>query len=311
LEIVDRILNGDVQAAARLMREFDSPATSFRDVITAIYAHTGQAQIVGITGSPGAGKSTLINCLIQEYRQKGLSIGAVVVDPTSPFSSGSLLGDRVRMQQHTNDDDVFIHSTTTCGSTGGLSRSVPGIVAIMDAMGKDIIFVESVGAGQVGVDIHHLVHTNLVVVTPAMGDDIQTLKAGILESAHILVLNKSDQSDTEATLQSLNMMVQLGTLSSESWRPVVIQTQATEHQGIVALKEQIKQHQKYLSTREISDHRTRGLLALILRERIVDVIDSQAHDQESWQPWVERVRQKKIDPYHAADEILKKIMKQF
>ena len=312
--IVDRILDGDIRAAAGLMREIDSPSGVHGDVLTALYAHTGHAQIVGITGSPGAGKSTLINCLIREFRQQGHSIGAVVVDPTSPFSSGALLGDRFRMQPHTDDDDVFIHSTTTRGSTGGVSLAVPGMVAIMDAMGKDIIFVESVGAGQVGVDIHHLAHTNLVVITPAMGDDIQALKAGILESAHIFVLNKSDQPDTEATLQSLNMLIQLGTPSSESWQPVVMQTRATQHQGITELSKQIRQHQKYREaklTSENTDDRTRGLLALILRERIVDFIQSQALRKESWGPWVDRIIQKKIDPYQAAEEILDKTVEQF
>ena len=311
MEIVDRILKGDVQAAARLMREIDTRATVSRDALTSLYAHSGHAHIIGLTGSPGVGKSTLIGSLIQEYRQQGCSIGAVVVDPTSPYTAGALLGDRIRMQQHTKDDDVFIHSTTTCGSTGGLSLAVPGIVAIMDAMGKDIIFVETVGSGQVGVDIHHLVHTNLVVVTPTMGDDIQALKAGILETAHIYVLNKSDHMDTAATFQVLNMMIQLGTRSSESWQPLVVQTQATTNQGVQALTEKISQHQKHLnrltSSQQAKQH-IRGLLALILRERIVAAMQAKVCDHHIWESWVERIFQKKMSPYDAADEILDKIM---
>jgi len=311
LELVDRILKGDIHTAARLMREIDAPTTSSRKALASLHAHTGHAHIVGITGSPGVGKSTLIGRLIQEFRAQGIRIGAVVVDPTSPFTAGALLGDRIRMQQHANDDDVFIHSTTTRGSTGGLSLAVPAIVAIMDAMRKDIIFVETVGAGQVGMDIRHLVHTNLVVVTPTMGDDIQTLKAGILESAHIFVLNKSDHMDTAATLQALNMMIQLGTRSSDSWKPLIVQTQATKNRGVRELSEKISQHHNHLklsSSSERTNQHIKGLLALIMRERIMAAIQNQVSHEKNWQAYVDRIIKKEIDPYRAADEILDKIL---
>jgi len=314
VELVEKILNGDVRAAARLMRDIDSDSNTSRDALKALYAHTGHARIIGLTGSPGVGKSTLIGSLIHEFRRRGQSVGAVVVDPSSPFTAGALMGDRVRMQQHADDKHVFIHSTTTSGSTGGISLSVPGIVTIMDAMGKDVVLVETVGSGQVGIDIRHLVHTNVVVVAPTMGDQIQALKAGILESAHIFALNKSDQPTAAATLQSLKMIIQLGKGSDKSWLPAVVQTVATDNQGIRALADHINRHHEHVSTfgpHNRPRQRMRGLLALILRERIVQSIRMREGNDAGWEPLIEQLIQKSTDPYSAADVILDKIVTRF
>ena len=189
MSIENDILKGDVKAAGRLMRDLDALTPAARNVLKNIFPHTGHAHVVGITGPPGVGKSSLISGLIQHYRNMGKALGVLVVDPSSPFTQGAVLGDRIRMQHHAVDEGVFIHSIASHGTTGGLSASVPGIIAVLDAMKKDIIFIETVGAGQDDVDVLHLAHTNIVVVTPAMGDHMQTIKAGILETAHIFALN--------------------------------------------------------------------------------------------------------------------------
>ena len=171
------ILKGNIQAAARLMRDIDDEIPSARDILKHLFQRTGHAHIVGVTGSPGSGKSTLIDCLIQRLRENRKTVGVVAIDPTSPFSGGAILGDRVRMQRHTIDEGVFIRSLATRGHLGGLSRSTHDIVTVMDSMGKDVIIVETVGVGQSGVEIIHLAHTNIVVIIPGMGDSIQAIKA--------------------------------------------------------------------------------------------------------------------------------------
>jgi len=310
LAFVSDILAGDIRAAGRLMRGIDMQLPESLETLTHLYPHTGRAHIVGVSGSPGAGKSTLITGLISAFREQGKTLGILLLDPTSPYSTGAILGDRVRMQTHALDKNVFIHSTATRGNTGGLSLAVPGIVAVMDAMGKEIIIVETVGAGQDEVDIRHLAHTNVIVVTPTMGDDMQALKAGILETAHIFALNQSDHADAETAHHLLKAMIQLSQKDDAAWRPPVIKTIAVHHQGISELAEQIAHHKHHLekveSPKQTSDH-MQGLLALILRERFMDTLRVELSENSRWKKLLERMAQRKIDPYAAAEKVLKQL----
>ncbi|MDO8687737.1 MAG: ATP/GTP-binding protein, partial [Dehalococcoidales bacterium] len=190
MNLVDKVLEGNVLAAARLMRGIEDEVPEALEALESIYLHTGRAYIVGLTGAPGAGKSTLLGSLIGVFRKAKMTVGVVAIDPTSPFTGGAILGDRVRMQSHGVDEDVFIRSLATRGWKGGLSKATVNTIHVMDAMGKDIIFVESVGSGQGDIDIARVADTAIVVLTPGMGDEIQIMKAGILEIADIFAINK-------------------------------------------------------------------------------------------------------------------------
>ncbi|RLC10597.1 MAG: methylmalonyl Co-A mutase-associated GTPase MeaB [Deltaproteobacteria bacterium] len=311
MTVADDILNGDLRAAGRLMREMDMLTPESRKALKHLFPHTGHAHIIGVTGSAGAGKSTLIAGLISHFRKQDKSLGILVVDPSSPFTEGAVLGDRIRLQRHAMDKGVFIHSIATRGNTGGLSASVPGIVAVMDAMGKDFILIETVGAGQDEVDVLHLAHTNIVVVTPSMGDHMQTLKAGILETAHIFALNKSDQPEATATHQLLEMITQTKGDAEDAWIPPIVQTQAIQHHGISELANQIHRHVTFsiqTGYQKNVSARLRGLLTLILREQVLNKIKSELGKDDKWQDLMDRIHQKQIDPYSAAEEILNEII---
>jgi LAO/AO transport system kinase len=311
MTLADDILNGDLMAAGRLMRDMDTLTPESCEALKRLYPHTGHAHIVGVTGPSGAGKSTLIAGLIPHYIKQDKSLGILLVDPSSPFTAGAILGDRIRMQRHAMDNEIFIHSIATHGNTGGLSASTPGIVAVMDAMGKDIILIETVGAGQDEVDIMHLAHTNIVVLTPSMGDYLQSIKAGILETAHIFVLNKSDQAEATNTLQMLQMIRRSKDPAGETWVCPVVQTQANCHQGISELADQIDRHAAF-SIQVASPINTRphlrGLLMLILREQLLEKIRLELTKDNKWDDLLNKMQAKKIDPYSAAAEVLKAII---
>src|SRR5256714_1784312 len=206
---VDSILRGDVRAGARLMRDLDDRRPDAIEVLKLTFAHTGKAYITGITGNPGAGKSTVVDALIAHYRAAGERVGVVCVDPTSPFSGGAILGDRIRMQRHALDPDVFIRSLATRGHLGGLSRSTFDVVHVLDAMGYGRILVETVGVGQDEVEVMKAAHTTVVVTVPGLGDDIQAIKAGLLEIADVLCVNKSDREGADRTVRDLMHMLDL------------------------------------------------------------------------------------------------------
>ena len=207
--LAERVLSGDVRAAARLMRDLDDRLPQAEEALRSLFPRTGRAYVVGLTGAPGAGKSSLTDRLIALYRKQGKSVGVVAIDPTSPFSGGAILGDRIRMQDHALDPGVFIRSLATRGHLGGLSRSTSDVVQVLDAMGKDVIIVETVGVGQDEIEVASFAHTVVVVSVPGLGDDVQAIKAGVLEIADVFAVNKADREGADRTVRDLQMMLEL------------------------------------------------------------------------------------------------------
>ncbi|MCK4863109.1 MAG: methylmalonyl Co-A mutase-associated GTPase MeaB [Dehalococcoidales bacterium] len=246
MELASKVLAGDVQAAARLISWLEDESPDALAEMDNIYPHIGQAYIVGVTGAPGVGKSTLTDNLIDFFRKKNKTIGVIAIDPTSALTGGALLGDRVRMQRHSADPAVFIRSLATRGWVGGLARAAIGAVHVMDAMGKDIILVETVGSGQIEIDIVKAADTTLVVLTPGYGDEIQTMKAGILEAADILVVNKADTEGADRLKADLESMLTLKAARPEEWQSPVILAEAINDKGTEELAGTILSHRDFL-----------------------------------------------------------------
>ncbi len=236
------ILSGDVGAAARLMRDLDDGLPSAARTLASLRKKTGHAYILGITGAPGIGKSTLAGRIVAEFRRRKQTVGVVAIDPSSPRTGGAILGDRVRMQEHALDEGVFIRSVASRGRPGGLSRSAPAIVDVMDAMGMDVVLVETVGAGQADVEIGKVAHTTLVVLAPGMGDALQTIKAGILEIADIFVVNKSDREGAARTRREIERLVGSGSYGEGDWVPPVVSTVASSGTGVASLFREVERH---------------------------------------------------------------------
>jgi len=236
----EAVLRGAVGAAARLMRDLDDELPTARDRLRQLFPHTGRAHVIGVTGAPGAGKSSLIDQLIAGYRAQGQTVGVVAIDPSSPFGGGAILGDRIRMQRHADDPGVFVRSVATRGHLGGLSRSTGDIVDVMDAMGKDRILVETVGVGQDEIEIMRLAHTTLVLQVPGLGDDVQAIKAGLLEIANIFVVNKADLDGADRVAGELAAM--LATRTAGRPLPAIVQVQAHQGRGIGELLAAIERH---------------------------------------------------------------------
>ncbi|MBM4275587.1 MAG: methylmalonyl Co-A mutase-associated GTPase MeaB [Deltaproteobacteria bacterium] len=310
-DIVNRILSGEVLAAARLMRDLDDGVPRAREILKRLYPHSGRAHIIGITGSPGVGKSTLTDRLIQHLRSRGFTVGVVAVDPTSPFSGGAILGDRIRMQRHALDEGVFIRSLATRGHFGGLTASARAVITVLDAMGKDYILVETVGVGQDEVEIAATAYTTMVVTVPGMGDDIQAIKAGILEVADLLVINKADRDGASRTYQDLLMMLDLqARRHTHAWKPKIYLTQALENQGIEELMAGVGEHQEFLAQED-----GKALLAAWssrIRQEFLELLKEGMHrhlvGQLSRSGRLDRILQdilaKRTDPYSASEALV-------
>lgn len=323
-ELVRAAVLGDKRAIARLISIAENDRASVRKILKSLYPYTGKAHIIGITGAPGTGKSTLVNELAKEYRLRGLKVGIVAIDPSSPFTGGAILGDRIRMRDLYNDPGVFIRSMATRGSLGGLARATADAVKILDAAGYEKILVETVGAGQTEVDIASTAHTTIVVEVPGLGDDIQAIKAGLLEIADVFVVNKADLEGADGVVLNLETMMSLGNSAKVfhhgvlieikdspdapkvRWRPPVCKTIATRGEGIKALVEAIERHWTFLkgsgaweekervrASREIEE-----ILRMELLRRILARVD-----RESIGEILEKVVKREIDPYTAAEKI--------
>ena len=302
------VLSGDIQAAARLMRDLDDEIPSAHRTLKTLYRHTGKACILGITGAPGAGKSTLVDSLTGEIRREGKTVGIVAIDPTSPFSGGAILGDRIRMQKHALDDGVFIKSLATRGHLGGLSKSTIDIVNVMDAMGKDIVIIETVGVGQDEVEIVKVAHTNIVLVVPGMGDDIQALKAGILEIADIFVVNKSDREGADRTRQELETMVSMNTYREGEWIPPVMAAVAQTGAGVPDLFSEIVRHWKFVSREEnlarYRREKARVELLEILKKKLIEKAVEDLSRNGVLDLLLGEIAEKHRDPYSVAERVV-------
>jgi LAO/AO transport system kinase len=303
--LVDAARRGDRGAVAKLISLVESGRHSSFAAVADLYRHTGDAYAVGITGAPGSGKSTLTDKLIGRIRADGSEVGVLAIDPTSPFTGGAILGDRVRMQDHATDEGVFIRSMATRGHLGGLALATPQAVRVLDAAGKPWVIVETVGVGQVEVEVAGAADTTVVVVNPGWGDGVQANKAGLLEIADVLVVNKADRAGTADTVRDLELMLELA--GERDWRPPIVETVATESKGVDDLWDAVLTHRAFLEVDGRLDHRRearlRDELRAIVHERLrADVGELCSGDR--FDELVERVVARELDPHSAADALL-------
>jgi LAO/AO transport system kinase len=308
LDLVDRLLSGDRRAAAQLVTLMEDGGPLAREAVASIYPHTGHAHVVGVTGSPGTGKSTLVYELAKEFRQRGRTVGIVAVDPTSPFSGGALLGDRIRMQKLSTDEGIFIRSMASRGHLGGLARATGDAVKVLDAFGRDMIMVETVGAGQSEVEIARAAHTVIVVDAPGLGDDIQAIKAGLFEIADIFVVNKADRDGADRTLLTLQMMLDMSEgCDDHKWRPPIVKTIALQGEGSAQVADAVEGHLAYL--KESDQLRIRSMrlaeeeLRRILGQELLARLLGEIRD-EQFEFLTKEVAERELDPYTAADNLL-------
>lgn len=303
--LVERLLAGNRRALSRLLTLIENGAPEGRRALAALYPKSGRAHTVGLTGSAGSGKSTLSGALAREMRARGLTLGIVAIDPTSPFSQGAILGDRIRMQDLTADEGVFLRSMATRGNLGGLAPSTAGVVTALDAFGKDIILVETVGAGQDEVDVAAMADTTIVVVTPGTGDDVQAMKAGIMEIADILVVNKSDLPNADLLARQLASIVDA---SPSPRRTPILKTAGGLGEGITELADAIADHRAYIEQAGVrGPHRVeqaRHQVVGIARQRLIDALIARHAADGRLADLVDAVARRELDPHTAADRLI-------
>ncbi len=307
-ELIAGLLQGDPRALAKLISLIEDREPGFSSIIDEVYPHTGRAYRIGITGPPGAGKSTLVDKLVPFFRKEGREVGILACDPTSPFSGGALLGDRVRMQGLYSDGGVFIRSLATRGSLGGLSEVAYEVSLLLEAAGYDLIFFETIGVGQVEVDIIEAADTVVVVVVPQSGDAIQALKAGLMEIADVFVVNKADQEGAEFAVQSLQLALRPEE-SSSAWIPPIVKTVATGGEGVDRLKEALNRHRGLLGGEGLRQRhlsRLRRFIQRVVEEQLKRELWDE-HGQEMLARQVERILRGESGPYQIAEEIRQKL----
>ncbi|HZU41050.1 MAG TPA: methylmalonyl Co-A mutase-associated GTPase MeaB [Terriglobales bacterium] len=310
--LVERVRAGDPRALARAITTVENRNSNHAELLKALFPHTGRATMIGLTGSPGAGKSTLVDQLAHHYRREGKTVGIVAVDPTSPFSGGAILGDRIRMQSHHSDPGIYIRSMATRGSLGGLASATADVATVLDASGRDLVMIETVGVGQDEVDIVRLADVTVVILVPGMGDDVQTIKAGIMEIADIFVINKSDREGAERVEREIRAMQSLA-MRHDNWVPPIVKTVASEGTGVGELAAAIQKYEAYLETenlvlkKRIQSWRER--LVEMLRDSLMQrVLREQLNDGQVTR-YAAEIAEHKRDPYSLVEEIVGRVGK--
>jgi LAO/AO transport system kinase len=309
-ELTTRARSGDVRAMSRLITLLEKRDPRAIETLQLIYPYCGRAQVVGVTGPPGAGKSCVVSCLIQRFRAKGKTVGVLAVDPSSPFSGGAILGDRVRMVEQSGDKGVYIRSLGSRGTIGGLSAAVNDAVDVLDMAGKDIIIIETVGVGQGEIDVASLAHTVILVLMPGCGDTIQAMKAGIMEIGDILLVNKCDRPGAEETMAELSMAQQFKPMQQgiAQWDIPIIRASTWANEGFDLLEEGIEKHFQFIQDNNLMgkksrERRMRQFLD-ILTQRIRDEFMAELNADNSLQEWVNKIGNLELDPYHATDQVI-------
>ncbi len=314
MDIVDKILSGDIRSTARLLRDIDDRIPSVRPILKELYPHTGRAHVVGLTGMPGAGKSTLVDQLTRLYRKAGKTVGILAVDPTSPFTGGAILGDRIRMQRHFLDEGVFIRSLATRGHFGGITKSTNDMIAVLDAMGKDVVLIETVGVGQDEIEIVESAHTTVLITVPGMGDEVQAIKAGIMEIGDILVVNKADREGSRRLVRELRSLMEMASPPPSSraaggWATPIIETEAHKGKGIQDIFDHLELHRSHLLSNDgermdaILERRARNQLVDLLRDEVLKAVLGRMEARGiSFDSLVRRIARKEIDPYTAVEK---------
>jgi LAO/AO transport system kinase len=306
LHLAERVLAGDSRAIARAISLIENEDPQASALVRAIFGKTGRAYVIGVTGPPGAGKSTLVDRMTADIRGRGHSVGVLTVDPTSPFSGGAVLGDRLRMQGHAADEGVFIRSMATRGHLGGLARATGDAALVLDAAGKDIIVIETVGVGQDEVDIIRTADVSIVTLVPGTGDDVQALKAGIMEIADIFVVNKADREGADRLVSSIESNLMLQTYGPDQWRPPILKTIATNGTGVLELVDAIWKFRSHSEATQSARRQKRSAFRLreLVAKRFMDHLERGVLRPGELEAMVGRVAAGEVDPYTAADELL-------
>ncbi|HJV35852.1 methylmalonyl Co-A mutase-associated GTPase MeaB [Geomonas sp.] len=305
--LAQHVLEGDLRGAGRLMRDLDDGLPDAIDQLQLLHPHTGNAHLVAVAGPAGAGKSTLIDRLVAAYREKDLLVGVVAISPSSSRSGGAILGDRIRLNRYDDDAGVFVRSLATRGAKGGVSRSTWEVVGVLDAMGMDVIIIETAGCGHDEVEIHDRVHTTVLVTIPGLGDDVEAMEAGLLEMGDILVVNKADLAGADAAIRELAAMLELPQAEASAWRPPVLGTQGTDGAGIEQLFSALESHREYLKVSGALQQRNRerlaGVFADALRDRLLDRVLGALKQDRRYRQLLDDLQKGSTDPSTAAREL--------
>jgi LAO/AO transport system kinase len=302
---IERLKSGDARALARAITTVENRNAGWAELLKALFPQTGRARVLGLTGSPGAGKSTLVDQLAKLYRKQGRSVGIIAVDPTSPYTGGAILGDRIRMQDHFSDPGIYIRSMATRGSLGGLARATADVASVLDAAGRDLIMIETVGVGQDEVEIVRLADVTIVILVPGMGDDVQSIKAGIMEIADIFVVNKSDREGAERVEREVRTLQSLA-IRSDHWTPPIVKTVARDGTGVAELAEAIQRYESYLKNANLALQHSVENWQKRLVEMLRDTLLEQAQERlgnGNLERFAAEVAEHKRDPYSLVEEI--------